>query len=91
MREEITDIIFSFEGEEARRLDKDHILKRLNELRTDLMSASKCKSYVEGECFFSLNFLMADILECLDMLSFNSLSQVIGRDLAARIWLDVKR
>lgn len=90
MRDDIKDIIFCFEGEETRRLDKDHILKRLNELRSDLASAAKCKSYKDGECFFSLNYLMADILDCLDMLSFNNLSQVIGRDLAARIWQDVR-
>lgn len=91
MKIEKTDTIFDFEGEESRRLDKDHIINRLAQLRADLSSAQHCRSYKGGHALFSLNFLMADILDCLDLLSFNNLSAILGRDAAATVWPDVRR
>ncbi|MEA4811208.1 MAG: hypothetical protein VB108_01410 [Anaerolineaceae bacterium] len=84
-------VVFAFDGEETRRLDIEHLLKRLQNLHDDLLSASSCRSVRGGKVYFSLNFLMADILDCLDLLTYNNLSHLIGIEKATKVWPDVKR
>jgi len=82
--------LIEFEKEEINKLDKDQALSRFNELYRAMKDANNLKCFADQQTKFDLNFLFADVLECLNLLSFNNLSKVIGIVQAGKIWSDVK-
>jgi len=82
--------LIEFEGEEIQRLDCEQTLGRLRDLYKMMSDANNLRSLDNKPAKFNLNFLMADVLECVNLLSFNHLSKVIGIANAGKIWQDVK-
>jgi hypothetical protein len=82
--------LIRFEGEQVQRLDVENVLDRLHCLFTDMQSANKFKDATGKVPLFSLPFLFADVLDCLNLLSFNNLSKCVGIVKAGQIWADVK-
>lgn len=83
--------VVEFSKEEVHRLDHERTLSRFGELYRDMRSANNVTCLDGKATKFDLHFLFADILECLDLLSFNNLSKVIGIANAGKIWPDVKK
>lgn len=83
--------LIGFENEQVLRLDVDTTITRLNQLYRDMKSASTCKSLDQQPPLFNLAYLFADVLDALNLLTFNNLSACIGRVQAAIIWNDVKK
>lgn len=82
-------VIVEFENDEIVRFDQAQALDRFCELYRAMREANNIKCG-EFQTKFNLNYLFADVLECLNLLSFNNLSKVIGIGNAGRIWQDVK-
>ena len=82
--------LIEFEGEAITRLDSDQTLNRLRDLYKAMKDANNCKSIDNRPVQFNMNYLMADVLEAVNILTFNNLSKVIGIGNAGRIWGDVK-
>lgn len=82
--------VIEFEREGIQRLDQEQILDRLAELHKAMKDANNLTCIDAQSVKFNLNYLFADVLECINLLSFNNLSKVIGIAKAGRIWNDVK-
>lgn len=82
--------VIEFEREGIQRLDEEQILDRLAELYKAMKDANNLTCIDAQSVKFNLNYLFADVLECINLLTFNNLSKVIGIAKAARIWNDVK-
>ena len=83
--------LVEFEKDRYTGLDSTEVLARLAELNRNMREANTLK-FRQGSNFkFDLNYLFADVLDCLDLLSFNNLSKVIGIGKAGLIWNDVKK
>ena len=82
--------VVQFEGESVTRLDSEQTLNRLRDLYKAMHDANNCKSLDNRPVLFNMHYLMADVLEAINILSFNNLSKVIGIANAGRIWGDVK-
>ena len=78
-----------FEKDEIVKFDHVQALDRFGVLYNEMREASRLTCLGET-AKFNLNFLFADVLECLNLLTFNNLSRVIGIANAGRIWHDVK-
>jgi len=84
------DLLIEFEKEGIQRLDQQQMLDRFSELFKAMKDANNLTCVDASTVKFNLNFLFADILECINLLTFNNLSKVIGIANAGRIWNDVK-
>ena len=84
------DILIEFEKEGIQRLDQEQMLDRFSELHKAMKEANELTCLDVKSVKFNLNFLFADVLECVNLLTFNNLSKVIGIANAGRIWNDVK-
>lgn len=84
------DVLIEFEKEGIDRLDKDQVLERFSELYKAMKEANNLTCIDAKTVKFNLNYLFADVLECLNILTFNNLSKVVGIAQAGRIWGDVK-
>ena len=84
------DSLIEFEREGIQRLDEQQMLDRFSELHKAMKDANNLTCVEAASVKFNLNFLFADILECVNLLTFNNLSKVIGIANAGRIWSDVK-
>ena len=84
------DLLIEFEKEGIQRLDQQQMLDRFSELFKAMKDANNLTCVDASSVKFNLNFLFADILECINLLTFNNLSKVIGIANAGRIWNDVK-
>ena len=82
--------VVEFGREEVHRLDHERVLARFGELYRDIKTANNVNCLDGVRTKFDLHYLFADILECLDLLSFNNLSKVIGIVNAGKIWQNVK-
>lgn len=82
--------IIEFEKDEITRFDQDQALTRFNELYKAMKDANNLKCFADQQTKFNLVFLFADVLECLNILTFNNLSKVVGIVQAGKIWQDVK-
>lgn len=82
--------VIEFEREGIQRLDQEQILDRLAELHKAMKDANNLTCIDAQSVKFNLNYLFADVLECINLLTFNNLSKVIGIAKAGRIWNDVK-
>ena len=82
--------VIEFEREGIQRLDEEQILDRLAELYKAMKDANNLTCIDAQSVKFNLNYLFADVLECINLLTFNNLSKVIGIAMAGRIWSDVK-
>ena len=82
--------VIEFEREGIQRLDQEQILDRLAELHKAMKDANNLTCIDAQSVKFNLNYLFADVLECINLLTFNNLSKVIGIVKAGRIWNDVK-
>ena len=82
--------VIEFEREGIQRLDQEQILDRLAELHKAMKDANNLTCIDAQSVKFNLNYLFADVLECINLLTFNNLSKVIGIANAGRIWSDVK-
>jgi hypothetical protein len=82
--------LIEFEREGVQRLDQQQILDRFSELHKAMKDANNLTCLDAQSVKFNLNFLFADVLECVNLLTFNNLSKVIGIANAGRIWSDVK-
>ena len=82
--------VIEFEREGIQRLDQEQILDRLAELHKAMKDANNLTCIDAQIVKFNLNYLFADVLECINLLTFNNLSKVIGIAKAGRIWNDVK-
>ena len=82
--------VIEFEREGIQRLDQEQILDRLAELHKAMKDANNLTCIDAQSVKFNLNYLFADVLECINLLTFNNLSKVIGTATAGRIWSDVK-
>ena len=82
--------VIEFEREGIQRLDQEQILDRLAELYKAMKDANNLTCIDAQSVKFNLNYLFADVLECINLLTFNNLSKVIGIAKAGRIWNDVK-
>ena len=82
--------IISFETEQVARLDPVQALDRFAELYRNIREANELTCTEGLQVRFNLLFLFADILEALNILTFNNLSKVIGIQQARAIWYDVK-
>ena len=85
-----TESVIEFEREGIQRLDQEQILDRLAELHKAMKDANNLTCIDAQSVKFNLNYLFADVLECINLLTFNNLSKVIGIAKAGRIWNDVK-
>ncbi len=83
------DVGIEFEKEEIVKFDHTQALDRFSELYKAMKEANNLKCG-DMQTKFNLNYLFADVLECLNLLTFNNLSKVIGFGNAGRIWQDVK-
>lgn len=84
------DMVIEFEREGVQRLDQHQILDRFSELHKAMKDANNLTCLDTQGVKFNLNFLFADVLECVNLLTFNNLSKVIGIAQAGKIWNDVK-
>jgi len=84
------DHLIEFERESVQRLDQEQILERFSELHKAMNEANNLTCLDAPGVKFNLNFVFADVLECVNLLTFNNLSKVIGIANAGRIWRDVK-
>lgn len=84
------DYLVEFGREEVHRLDHEKALARFGELYRDMKTANSVNCMEGVPAKFDLHYLFADILDCLDLLSFNNLSKVIGIVNAGKIWQNVK-
>ena len=84
------DILIEFEKEGIQRLDQEQMLDRFSDLHKAMKEANELTCLDVKSVKFNLNFLFADVLECVNLLTFNNLSKVIGIANAGRIWNDVK-
>jgi len=84
------DHLIEFERDSVQRLDQEQILERFSELHKAMKEANNLTCLDAPSVKFNLNFVFADVLECLNLLTFNNLSKVIGIANAGRIWGDVK-
>lgn len=84
------DVLIEFEKEGIERFDKEQALDRFNELYRAMKEANSLTCIDAKTVKFNLNYLFADVLECLNILTFNNLSKVVGIAQAGRIWGDVK-
>lgn len=82
--------LIQFENDLIVRTDYDQALERFADLYKGMKEANKITCTENLNVKFNMNFLFADILECLNILTFNNLSKVIGIANAGRIWNDVK-
>ena len=82
--------VIELEREGIQRLDQEQILDRLAELHKAMKDANNLTCIDAQSVKFNLNYLFADVLECINLLTFNNLSKVIGIAKAGRIWSDVK-
>jgi|GEM_PF-1642249 hypothetical protein len=82
--------LFEFENELIVRTDYTQALERFAELYRGMKEANSVTCTESLHVKFNMNYLFADILECLNILTFNNLSKVIGIANAGRIWNDVK-
>ena len=65
-------------------------MDRFSELYRAMKEANSLTCMEAKTVKFDLNYLFADVLECLNILTFTNLSKVIGTDQAGRIWGDAK-
>jgi hypothetical protein len=84
------DNLIEFERDSVQRLDQEQILERFSELHKAMKEANNLTCLDAPGVKFNLNFVFADVLECVNLLTFNNLSKVIGIANAGRIWGDVK-
>lgn len=84
------EMIVEFEREGIQRLDQQQILDRFSELHKAMRDANNLTCIDVKTVKFNLNYLFADVLECVNLLTFNNLSKVIGIAQAGKIWNDVK-
>jgi len=84
------DTIIEFEKDGIQRLDQEQILNRFSELHKAMRDANNLTCVDAKSVKFNLNYVFADVLECINLLSFNNLSKVIGIANAGKIWNDVK-
>ncbi len=84
------DNLISFEAEQVTRFDEAQALERFGGLYRSMKEASELTCTEGLQVRFNLLFLFADILEALNILTFNNLSRVIGIKQAREIWHDVK-
>ena len=82
--------LIQFENEMIVRTDYEQALERFAELYRGMKEANAITCSENLNVKFNMNYLFADILECLNILTFNNLSKVIGIANAGRIWQDVK-
>lgn len=66
------------------------VLDKLNLLVDSVRSANRIAGRSGEQVSYDINLFMADILNCMDLLTFNYLSKVIGIKQAGRIWEQVK-
>jgi len=79
------DNAIEFEKDVIARFDQDQALARFNELYKAMKEANNLKCFADKNTKFDLNFLFADVLECLNLLTFNNLSKIIGIVQAGKI------
>jgi hypothetical protein len=84
------DTIIEFEKDGIQRLDQEQILNRFSELHKAMRDANNLTCVDAKSVKFNLNYVFADVLECINLLTFNNLSKVIGIANAGKIWNDVK-
>lgn len=82
--------LIEFEKEGIQRLDQVQVVERFSVLYRSMKEANNLTCIEASSVKFDMNFLFADVLECLNLLTFNNLSKVIGIAQAGRIWRDVK-
>lgn len=82
--------MIEFENESILRLDEVQALDRFGELFRAMREANNLTCTDGMNAKFNMWFLFADILECVNLLTFNNLSKVIGIANAGKIWNDVK-
>ena len=82
--------VISFETEQVARLDPVQALDRFGELYRSMTEANALTCTEGMEVKFNLLYLFADILEILNILTYNNLCKVIGVQQARDIWYDVK-
>ena len=82
--------LIEFEKEGIQRLDQVQVVERFSVLYRSMKEANNLTCIDASSVKFDMNFLFADMLECLNLLTFNNLSKVIGIAQAGRIWRDVK-
>jgi hypothetical protein len=82
--------LIEFENDLIVRTDYTQALERFAELYRGMKEANQITCTENLNVKFNMNYLFADILECLNILTFNNLSKVIGIANAGRIWNDVK-
>lgn len=82
--------LIEFEKEGIQRLDQVQVVERFSVLYRSMKEANNLTCIDASSVKFDMNFLFADVLECLNLLTFNNLSKVIGIAQAGRIWRDVK-
>ena len=82
--------LIEFEKEGIQRLDQAQAIERFSVLYRSMKDANNLTCIDASSVKFDMNFLFADVLECLNLLTFNNLSKVIGIAQAGRIWRDVK-
>lgn len=82
--------LIQFENEMIVRTDYEQALERFAELYRGMKEANAITCAENLNVKFNMHYLFADILECLNILTFNNLSKVIGIANAGRIWQDVK-
>lgn len=85
-----TDQLIEFERDSIQRLDQQQVLDRFSELHRAMRDANNLTCIETMRTKFNMNYLFADILECVNLLTFNNLSKVIGIANAGKIWNDVK-
>ena len=84
------DSVIEFERDSIQRLDQEKILERFFELHKAMKEANNLTCLDAPAVKFNLDFVFADVLECVNLLTFNNLSKVIGIANAGKIWRDVK-
>lgn len=82
--------LIEFEKEGIQRLDQVQVVERFSVLYRSMKEANNLTCIEASSVKFDMNFLFADVLECLNLLTFNNLSKIIGIAQAGRIWRDVK-
>lgn len=82
--------IISFETEQVTRFDEAQALERFADMYRSMKEANELTCTEGLGVRFNMLFLFADILEVLNILTFNNLSKVIGIKQAGEIWHDVK-
>ncbi len=68
---------------------KEKVIQNLRELYKAIRDVNKPSSGTGVK--FDLNFLFADVLECIDLLNFADLTQVIGVVNCNKVWDDVSK